>query len=132
MRNDRGKESSPGQAWVQAGCLWCGTVEVALQDLRVHVAGEAEGLLEFSCPVCGRLNVRALGRAELASLTRMGAMPSSGPAPFELLEEHTGPPINWDDLIDFHQALSRLSAVAGLNDEHGGPGNEPVRERDAA
>jgi hypothetical protein len=132
MRKDRGGESSTEQAWVQAGCLWCGTVEFALHDLRVHVAADDEGLLEFSCPLCGRLNVRALGRAELDSLTGLGAMPSQGPAPFELLEEHTGPPITWDDLIDFHQAVSRLAAVTGPHNERDGPEDHPAPERDVA
>jgi hypothetical protein len=133
MRNDRGEGSSTEEAWVQAGCLWCGTVEFGLHELRVHVAGDDEGLLEFTCPVCGRLNVRALGRAELASLTRAGAAPSEGPAPFELLEEHSGPPITWDDLIDFHEAVSRLSAGTGrfIIDE-AGPDHAPAQERNAA
>ncbi len=131
MRKDRGGDSSTEQGRVQAACLWCGMVEFDLHELRVHVAGD-EGLLEFSCPVCGRLNVRALGRAELASLTRVGATPSEGPAPFELLEEHTGPPISWDDLIDFHEAMSRLPAgTDGYIDERG-PHRGPVQERDAA
>jgi hypothetical protein len=132
MRKDRGGDSSTDQARVQAGCLWCGTVEFGLHELQVHVAGEDEGLLEFSCPVCGRLNVRALGRAELASLTRVGATPSEGPAPFELLEEHTGPAITWDDLIDFHEAVSRLPAGTGGSTNERGPDRGPVQERDAA
>jgi hypothetical protein len=89
-------------------------------------------LLEFWCPTCERLNVRALGRPELASLTRVGATPSEGPAPFELLEEHNGPPITWDDLIDFHQAVSRLSADTWPTYDEGEPEDRPARERDAA
>jgi hypothetical protein len=107
-------------------------VEFALHGLRVHVAGDDQGLLEFSCPSCDRLNVRALGRPELASLSRMGAPRSEGPAPFELLEEHGGPPITWDDLIDFHQAVSRLSAGTWPTNDEGGPEDRPARERDAA
>jgi hypothetical protein len=131
MRKDRGEDRSTEQTWVQAGCLWCGTVEFGIHELRVHVAGD-DGLLEFTCPVCGRLNVRALGRAELASLARVGATPSAGPAPFELLEEHSGPPITWDDLIDFHEAVSRLSAATGRFIDDVGPDHPPAQERNAA
>jgi hypothetical protein len=29
----------------------------------------------------------------------------SGSVPFELLEPHTGPPLSWDDVLDFTLAL---------------------------
>src|SRR5919108_2014940 len=110
MKDDRGRsETRRDGPWVQARCAWCGDVEFALGELRIHASQETEGLLEFVCPSCGRLNVRPLGHPELAALANAGARPSSGPAPFELLEKHAGPPISWDDLIDFHQVLSRLN-----------------------
>jgi hypothetical protein len=109
-------------------------VEFALGDLRVHASGRGEGLLEFACPSCGRLNVRPLEGRELAVLATMGARPSSHRAPFELLEEHTGPPISWDDLLEFHQAVSGLDDEAAWLRGLSGPGRDdaPARERDAA
>jgi hypothetical protein len=132
MRNDRGREPATDQARVLAECLWCGPVEFALHGLRFHVAEADQGLLEFSCPSCGRLNLRALGPTELASLAGVGATPGEGPAPFELLEEHAGPPITWDDLIDFHQSVSWLPAGTGSAEDNDGPEDHPARERDAA
>lgn len=119
-------------AWVQAGCVWCGAVEFALQELRVHAAGRDQGLLEFTCPSCRRLNVRALGAPELTALAEVGAEATEGPAPFELLEEHAGPPITWDDLIDFHDAVSRLEPGPWRTTHEQGPERAPARERDAA
>jgi hypothetical protein len=34
-----------------------------------------------------------------------GAGHMTGRVPFELLEAHTGPPLSWDDLLDFKPAL---------------------------
>ena len=134
MRKDRGEDVDGLMPWVQARCVWCGDVEFGLGDLRVHAAGEERGLLEFACPSCGRLNVRPLGQPELAALATVGATATPGVAPFELLEEHSGPPITWDDLIEFHDV------VAGLDTRTAWPrslegteaGRPPSQERDAA
>ena len=95
-------------ARVEARCAWCGPVRLAVPALSLHVASrERQGLVEFACPECGRVNVLAIGRFDLRALLVAGLRPASGPAPFELLERHAGPPIGWDDLIDFHEALAR-------------------------
>jgi hypothetical protein len=94
-------------ARVEARCAWCGPVRLAMPALAMHVASEREGLVEFRCSECDRLNVLAIGRGDLRALLVAGLRPASGSAPFELLEEHVGPPIGWDDLIDFHEALAR-------------------------
>jgi hypothetical protein len=33
-----------------------------------------------------------------------------GSVPFELLESHSGPPLSWDDVLDFKLALERYSS----------------------
>jgi hypothetical protein len=43
----------------------------------------------------------------VAALALAGVHSVGGAAPFELLEERSGPPIGWDDILDFHQDLSR-------------------------
>jgi hypothetical protein len=134
MRNDRqGNEAAGFTPWVQARCVWCGDVEFGLPELKVHTAADDLGLLEFACPSCDRVNVRPLGEPELVALATVGAANAPGTAPFELLEEHFGPPISWDDLIEFHEA------VAGLDADTGWPrslmeagADAPARERDAA
>jgi hypothetical protein len=130
-KGHEGAEAAENEARVQARCVWCGGVEFALGELRVHTASAHQGLLEFSCPTCGRLNVRPLGGTELEALGKIGAPRSSGPAPFELLEEHIGPPISWDDLIDFHEAVTRLEGED--RPRHADrPARFPAEERDAA
>lgn len=134
MRNEPDNATPAGGPFVRARCVWCGDVEFALGELGVHSSGRGDGLLEFACPSCGRLNVRALGGRELAVLDTMGARPSTDPAPFELLEKHAGPPIGWDDLIEFHQAISSLESETAWLRNLSGPGRDDTsaRERDAA
>jgi hypothetical protein len=115
---------------VEARCAWCGFVELLPAELRVHGSTDGEGLFEFACPSCGRLNVRPLDEADLAALDQVGVAVRSGPAPFELLEPHDGPSISWDDLLDFHQALMGGRRSPGHHRAH--PGPRPVQERDAA
>lgn len=98
--DERGGEST----LFEAACAWCGPVR--FEGLELHVGHEADGLFEFHCPDCGRINLRAVARRDVRTLLAIGVSPVPGPAPFELLEERSGPPIDWDDLIEFHDRIS--------------------------
>jgi len=91
----------------EARCAWCGPVAVGRNGLGIHLGSGSEALLEFVCPRCTHLNVRLLRSADVATLTLAGVHPVGGPAPLELLEERSGPPIAWDDLLDLHQDLAQ-------------------------
>jgi hypothetical protein len=117
MRRKGGYRRRMARTRFEARCAWCGTVSLEAHQIDVFVGPRQEALVEFGCPVCQRLNVIALEIGDVATLRLVGIEPSPGPAPFELLEEHRGPAIGWDDLIDLHDALR----------DSGGPG-EPVPE----
>jgi hypothetical protein len=70
------------------------------------VGSSDDALLEYTCPRCSHVNVRPLKPAEVATLALAGVHSARGTAPFELLEERSGSPIGWDDVLDFHQSLS--------------------------
>ena len=131
MDRDRSPKRGRSGTRVQARCAWCGEVELEPQGLRVNVGSGGTALFEFVCPSCGRLNLGGIDGAEAPALFAAGAEWCRGPAPFELLEERSGPPIGWDDLLDFHQALAQhdlwdwFRAAPGLRRPEG-------RERDAA
>jgi predicted RNA-binding Zn-ribbon protein involved in translation (DUF1610 family) len=95
-------------AVVQASCPSCGPVEVSARAFScgVDLRGTRRGLCQFTCPTCARLVF--LGTAPVAAdvLLDQGAHPFAGAAPFELLEVHRGEPLSWDDLLDFHLAVS--------------------------
>jgi hypothetical protein len=47
------------------------------------------------------------GPVAVETMREGGAGHMSGCVPFELLEPHTGPPLSWDDVLDFRLALDR-------------------------
>jgi hypothetical protein len=71
-----------------------------------------------------------LERSEIIVLSGAGVDADLLPAPFELLERRSGPPITWNDLIDFHEALSRLETGTVTTRHAGRPTAE--QERHAA
>jgi len=90
----------------EARCSWCGPVGLGPTGLGLHVGAGSDALVEYTCPRCSHLNVRSLRPADVAALALAGVHSARGTAPFELLEERSGPPIGWDDVLDFHQSLS--------------------------
>jgi hypothetical protein len=124
-------EGSERRFRFEARCNWCEAVRVDREGLQVFVSPSGAGLFEFVCPECERVNFRSLSIADLRALALVGVRPVEGRAPFELLEDRAGPPIAWDDLIDFHLALAR----AGTSQEEprlGGRSGSRALERDAA
>jgi len=128
--DDTDTGASSGGTRIEARCAWCGPVMFDASGLQLHVGGHPAALAEFRCPDCDRVNVRAVAGDDVRALLGAGIKPSFGPAPFELLEEHAGPPIAWDELIEFHEALTRSGRLEGIDDTPGPTG--PDRERDAA
>ena len=130
MAGDAGQTRRRPTVRFEARCAWCGPVRLGPAQLMVHAGAEVEGMLEFVCPSCGRLNLRGLERSDLTVLSGAGVDADALPAPFELLERRSGPPITWDDLIDFHEALSRLEAGTDTTRDAGRAAAE--QERHAA
>lgn len=95
-------------AIVQASCPFCGPVELPARAFSCGVDPDksSRGLCEFTCRICARLVFLGTAQAAADVLLVEGAHPFAGPAPFELLEAHRGAPLSWDDLLDFHLAIS--------------------------
>jgi hypothetical protein len=131
----RSKRRPASGTLARVRCAWCGPEELPLERVLISARSGQEGLFEFRCPSCDRLNIRALEPSDLSTLAEVGVSPRRGPAPFELLEEHDGPPITWDDLIDFHDAVARVDAVpwrARSERRHQAGRRRAEQERDAA
>ena len=95
-----------GAIKVRVVCPGCGPVVLPAKELRCELepAG-ANGICELSCPVCSTMVLVPAGPAAVETMRDGGAGHMSGSVPFELLEPHTGPPLSWDDVLDFKLAL---------------------------
>jgi predicted RNA-binding Zn-ribbon protein involved in translation (DUF1610 family) len=132
VMENRFRIATPPGIRAEARCAWCGVVELDPATLRVHVRSRHEGLVEYPCPSCGRLNIRSLDGDDLEVLDHIGVPLRSGRAPFELLEPHDGPSLSLDDLIDLHQDLSGEEDRRSPRHHRVRPGPGPVQERNAA
>ena len=92
---------------VEARCPTCGTVFITVAELACAIQqSRREALCQFACPVCAGVVTQELLPIDVAILRSMGASPLNGTIPFELVENHFGPRLSLDDLLDFHEAIS--------------------------
>ncbi len=93
-------------ATVRANCETCGTVFVPAAAITVRLApGEIEGNYEFCCPSCMTLVVRVTSPDTAGLLLKNGSRQGDWNIPAEVGERPDGPPINHNDLIDFHEMI---------------------------
>lgn len=112
-------------ATIRASCPTCGDVELTTGDVRVLLCSTTnEGSYAFRCPAC-RLAVSKPAEARVVDvLVSSGVRLSVWHLPAELNEVKTGAPINYDDLLEFHEELQQddwldrvVSMVAGSAEE---------------
>ena len=93
------------QGLVQADCATCGHVIAPASELLCAVSkDDAAALCEFPCPRCNRVLTLPLAPTEVSTLVLLGARRARS-MPFELLEEHSGPALSWDEILDLHLEL---------------------------
>jgi hypothetical protein len=91
---------------VRVVCPGCGPLVVPAAEIRCEVETVGDkGLCELSCPVCSAVLLVRVQAPQVAVMRDGGAGHMTGSIPFELLEPHSGPPLSWDDLLDFKLAL---------------------------
>lgn len=92
---------------IRASCLECGDVELTPRDLKVLVCSNTgDTTYTFLCPGCGVIVSKETERQVVEVLVSAGVKMSFWRLPTELDEERTGPPLQIDDLIDFHFELA--------------------------
>jgi hypothetical protein len=62
-------------------------------------------MFEFSCPICRRDVWQAADATMLLQLRSSGGTALNGLAPLELTEQHVGPAISWDELLEAHEQM---------------------------
>jgi hypothetical protein len=96
---------------VRMTCPRCGpmVVDGGLLRCETEPRPPSRGLCELDCPSCSQPILFSTAPAVMEALLEGGAKHPSGAVPFELLEPHAGPPLSWDDLLDFTVALERTA-----------------------
>ena len=100
---------------IKASCPVCGDVELKPTQLRLIVCTRSEwSYYAFTCTTC-RDEVRKPADEEIVALLVSGGVhPERWEIPAEALEEHAGPQITYDDVLDFALELERIDALAAL------------------
>lgn len=95
---------------VQDACdRGCGIVKFGFDDITVRVCVDTnEASYFYRCPECGMVVSRAVHRYLRELLINSGVKVVPWFLPEDLFEQHNGPPLVLDDLIDLHQELESL------------------------
>jgi hypothetical protein len=95
-------------ATIRASCPTCGDVELTSRQLLVRVcAADNQGAYVFRCPACAMAVSKEADTKIIDLLVSSGARLTVWHPPAELSESHAGPPISYDDLLEFHYAIQQ-------------------------
>jgi predicted RNA-binding Zn-ribbon protein involved in translation (DUF1610 family) len=92
---------------IKAACPGCGEIDLVADDILLRIGASSNAnTYGFSCPDCGDFIEKRADERVIRLLLSGGVMPVPLHIPAEALEIHTGPPLTFDDLIDFHHQLA--------------------------
>lgn len=102
---------------IKASCPVCGDVELRPAQLRLVVSNVPErSYYSFRCTTCTDEVRKPADEQVVALLVSGGVQPERWDIPSEALEEHNGPAISYDDILDFALATAQLDTlVAALS-----------------
>lgn len=104
---------------IKATCPGCGEVDLTAEDILLRIGGQASSnSYGFSCPDCGDFVEKAADDRIVRLLLSGGVMPMLVHVPAEALEPKQGPPINYDDLLAFHEVLKSDDWLDQLTGPH--------------
>jgi hypothetical protein len=87
---------------IKASCPVCGDVELTPEEMRLVVCNRSElSYYAFQCTRCAD-EVRKPADSEIVALLKSGGVAvTPWHIPAEALEEHSGPVISYDEILDF-------------------------------
>jgi hypothetical protein len=93
-------------ASIKAECPRCGVVRLTPDQVTLRVCtDDGSSAYRFRCPRCEVRVLNDTSRVVAELLGRAGVLREEWQVPAELAEAHQGPPLNADDLLDFHLFL---------------------------
>ncbi len=98
---------------IKASCPVCGDVDLTAEQVRLVVCSRLEwSYYAFPCDGC-RDEIRKPADDEIISLLIAGGVsPTMWEIPEEAFEDHSGPVINYDDVLDFVLKLEYVDDFA--------------------
>ena len=97
-------------ALIRASCNTCGNVELRSKQVTVRICNDTDDAsYYFRCPICQLVEIKVIDERDkhiIDILITNGCKPQFWDIPSELWEPTPeGPPIDHDDLLDFHELL---------------------------
>lgn len=98
---------------IKATCVMCGEIELSPAEIRLVVCTRPQlSFYSFNCGKCQN-EVRNSATSQIITLLSGGGVAiETWVIPAEALEEHPGPPISYDDVLDFALAMKRSTHLA--------------------
>lgn len=91
---------------IRALCDQCGQVTLGLPQIELIIReDDVKSFYSFRCPRCGVLCGGPADNRLVHFLIASGVKPKIGSLSTEIFERKSGPPLTYDDLIDFHLLL---------------------------
>jgi len=92
---------------IKATCPSCGEVSLTADDILLRIGSDAtSNTYGFDCPECSDHVEKHADERVVRLLLSGGVMPVLNHVPAEALETRSGPPIDHDDLLTFHELLN--------------------------
>ncbi len=105
LAESRRPKESP-MTTIKATCGGCGEVDLVADDILLRIgATKAVNTYGFTCPQCREFVEKPADERIVRLLLSGGVIPVPVHVPAEVLEVHDGPPITYDDVLDFHEQL---------------------------
>jgi hypothetical protein len=111
-RSGAGLEET-AMATIKASCPCCGEVELTSTDVRLVVCSHPPlSFYAFTCPTCADEVRKPADDHIVALLVSGGVEPTVLEIPSEALEDKVGPPLGYDELLDFVLHLGATDLLA--------------------
>lgn len=95
-------------SWIEAVCPSCGTVECRSSDFALWICDDTSAsFYRFVCPRCGSDIQKPATSRVVELMVAEGIHPSFWKLPAEMREEHSGPALTVDDVLDVIILLDR-------------------------
>lgn len=100
---------------IRASCPTCGDIELTTRQVQVDLCETtSETTYSFQCPACSGRVSKPASEKVVTVLTDAGVRVQTWRLPATGLEDRSGPPVSYDDLLAFHFQLNDDDVVARL------------------